>query len=387
MRTIYLDYNASTPADARVVERMLPYFTERAANASSTDHGPGSEARRAVEIARDQIAKLIGAEAEEITFTSGATESNNIAVLGAMQRAPADAELVVSSVEHPAVLEPAQRFGDRLKLIPVDGSGIVHPEALRKTITPRTALVCVMAANNETGAVNPLAEIGAVCREAGVPLHVDAVQAAARMPLSVDALNASSVAISGHKMYGPKGVGALFVRRRPPRAKLAPITYGGGHERNLRPGTLNVPGIVGFGEAAAIVRSEGEADWVRERRMRDAFIAELRTSTPVEVLLNSADDACLSQTINLRFAGISAAGILHAISDRVAIATGSACSTTSVEPSHVLLAQGLSRKEVAESLRISFGRQTPEADLQAVIPILSRVVSELSSVGTVASAA
>jgi cysteine desulfurase len=244
-----------------------------------------------------------------------------------------------------------------------------------------------MAANNETGAVNPLAEIGAVCREADVPLHVDAVQAAARMPLSVDAINASSVALSAHKMYGPKGVGALFVRRRRPRAKLAPIIYGGGHERNLRPGTLNVPGIVGFGEAASIIRSEAEPERIRERRMRDLFIMEIRARAPGEVIVNSPMDACLPQTINLRFAGVSAAGILRAISDQLAIASGSACSTTSVEPSHVLLAQGLSPPEVAESLRISFGRQTTEEELLAAITILARAVTELQSVRGVAGAA
>lgn len=384
---IYLDYNASTPADPRVVQKMLPFFTEGFANPSSTDHGPGNDARQAVEEARAQIAKLVVARPEEIAFTSGATESNNIAVLGAMQRAADDAEVVVSSVEHPAVLEPARRFGDRLKLIPVDGRGVVQPDAVRNAITLRTGLVCVMAANNETGAVNPLAEIGAVCKEAGVPLHVDAVQAGARMPLDVGATNASSLALSAHKMYGPKGVGALFVRRRHPRAKLAPVTYGGGQERNLRPGTLNVPGIVGFGQAAAIVHAEGRNDWPRQAAMRDRLVADLRAGAPVECTLNSPPDACLPQTANLRFEGISAAAILHALSDQIAIASGSACSTTSVEPSHVLLAQGLSPKQVAESVRISFGRPTTEAELQDAASVLEVVLTDLRSVGVATRAA
>jgi cysteine desulfurase len=384
MSGIYLDYNATTPVDPRVLSSMLPYFSEVFANAASIDHAPGDAARHAVEGARRQLADLIGAEPEEIIFTSGATEANNIAILGTAQRASEDAEIVVSAVEHPAVLEPVRNSGAYVRVAPVDSSGIVDPDALRATMSPRTALVCVMAANNETGAIQPLDEVGAICREAEVPLHVDAAQAAARMPVSVDEASATTLAVSAHKMYGPKGAGALFIRRRHSRARLSPTTFGGGHERNLRPGTLNVPGIVGLGEAAAIVKAEGGEDWRRERELRQRLVASLRASAPHGFAMNSPDLMCLPQTVNCRFSGISAAGILRATSKEVAIATGSACSTTSVEPSHVLLAQGLDRTQVGESLRISFGRDTSELELEQFVRLVAPVLAELDALGAAA---
>lgn len=378
---IYLDYNATTPVDAQVVARMLPYFTQSFANASSTDHRPGMEARQAVEAARQSVATLIGAMAEEISFTSGATEADNIAILGVMARAPADAELVVSAVEHPAVFEAAHRFEDRLRVVPVDSDGLVDPASVRAALTPNTALVSIMAANNETGALQPIEEIGLICREAGVPLHSDSVQAAARTRLDVGRDHIALMSLSAHKMYGPKGVGALFVRRRHPRVRIAAITYGGGHERNLRPGTLNVPAIVGFGAAADLVREVGPADCKRERRMRECLLADLHAKLPVPVQLNSPLDACLPQTLNIRLVGVSAAGVLHALADSAAIASGSACSTTSVEPSHVLLAQGRSPAAAGESLRISFGRQTSDEELTSFVQSLAYAVSGLKRLG------
>ncbi len=380
MTLVYLDYNATTPVDGRVLEALLPYYVDRFANASSIDHLPGSEARRGVEHAREQVAALIRAQPEEIIFTSGATESNNIAITGTMRRAPDDAEVIVSAVEHPAVLEPARQFANRVRIVPVDDQGVVDPEEVRRAITSRTALVSVMAANNETGAVQPLAAIGEICADAGVAFHIDGVQAAARMRIDVDAVRATTLALSAHKMYGPKGVGALFVRRRRPRAQITPVSHGGGQERNLRPGTLNVPGIVGLGEAASLVLVQGTNDWSREQFMRDALLAELHAKVPVSVVPNSPLLTCLPQTLNVRLVGISASATLRAISTRVAISTGSACSTISVEPSHVLLAQGLTRNQVGESLRISFGRQTTHEELAEFVSILVPAVEALLSV-------
>jgi cysteine desulfurase len=351
---IYLDYNATTPVDARVLERIMPFFKQTFGNASSVDHAAGNAARSAVEEAREKVASLIGASADEVVFTSGATESNNIAILGAMRRAAPDAEILVSAIEHPAVFEPATTFSDRVGLVPVDSRGVVDPADLARTLTPKTALVCLMAANNETGAVQPIEEVGAICREAGVAFHVDATQAAARMPLDVDRIHATSLAISGHKMYAPKGVGALYVRRRP-RARIAPITFGGGQERGLRPGTLNVPGIVGLGEAAALVASDGKADWALESHLRDSLLAAF-VAADIGVVENAPSEVSLQQTLSLRFPGVTSQAVLRDVSSAVAIAAGSACATTNVEPSHVLLAQGLSETEASESIRVSFGR-------------------------------
>ncbi len=381
MSTIYLDFNATTPVDDRVLEAMLPYFKANFANAASTDHAPGDAARRAVEQARGEVAHLIGAEPEEIVFTSGATEADNLAVFGTMARASDDAEIVVSAVEHPAVLEAARRFGDRLRVVRVSGDGRVDPDEVRRQISSKTALVCVMAANNETGAIQPIEEVGDVCAAAGVPLHVDAVQAASRLPVDVRRSGAATLALSAHKMYGPKGVGGLFVRRRRPRAKVAPIFHGGGHERNLRPGTLNVPAIVGFGVAARLARNQRRADADRERALRDQLLALLNAECPAEVVVNSPHTACLPQTVNARVTGVASAGVLRALSERVAVASGSACATTSVEPSHVLTAQGLSRTEVGESLRISFGRQTTLAELDRFVTELADVVTEVRRFG------
>jgi cysteine desulfurase len=374
---IYLDHNATTPVDQRVVAAILPYFTLQFANASSVDHEPGNVARRAVEAARAAVASLIRAEPEEIVFTSGATEADNIAVCGTMARAGDDAELVVSAIEHPAVLEPARTFGSRLRVVPVDGAGVVDVAALRSAIGPRTALVSVMAANNETGAIQPLDEIGRVCAEFDVPLHVDATQAAARMPIDVKALNIALLSLSAHKMYGPKGVGVLFVRRRP-RVRVAPVMLGGGHERNLRPGTLNVPGIVGLAEAAALVSREGPDDWRRERSLRDRLLTRLCDRGPTEVVQNVPTELCLPQTLSVRFVGVTARALLRSVVQEIAMAAGSACSTTSVEPSHVLLAQGLSSVAIAESVRISFGRQTTGEEIDQAADLIVGSLARLS---------
>lgn len=379
---IYLDYNATTPVDQRVLDKVLPFFTKTFGNASSTDHGPGNAARQAVEDARERVGSLIGASPEEVVFTSGATEANNIAILGAMRRAAPDAELVISAVEHPAVLEPAATFGSRTRVVPVDRRGVLDPDDVASSLTTKTALVCVMAANNETGAIQAIEHIGAVCREAGVAFHVDATQAAARMPLDVRAAHVTSLAISGHKMYAPKGVGALYVRRRP-RARIAPITFGGGQERSLRPGTLNVPGIVGLGEAAVLVAANGKSDWARERGLRKLFVDEL-TAAGVDVIQNTPSEVCLPQTLSVRFAGVTSHAMLRELASDVALAAGSACATTNVEPSHVLLAQGLTRDAAAETIRVSFGRGISDDQIRSAAAAMAESAKRLVRLRAVA---
>lgn len=381
MKPIYLDYNATTPVDPRVVEAMLPHLTEGFGNAASIDHFYGHEAQQAVERAREQVAALIGAEASEIVFTSGATEADNIAILGAAVRAGEESEIVVSAIEHPAVLEAARQLGDRVKLIPVSGEGIVDPAEVRSRLTTKTGLVSVMAANNETGAIQPVDEIGAVCAEAEVPFHTDAAQALRHLALDVERSDISLLSMSSHKMYGPKGVGALYVRKRRRRMKLAPLHFGGGQERGLRPGTANVPGIVGIGVAAEIARRERRADARRELSLKQQLIAGLENAG---VELNVPVEASLPQTLSARFSGIGTRALMHATRDQLAFSSGSACATTKVEPSHVLLAQGLSEQAISESIRLSFGRFISDGDAKQTYEVLLDAVDALRRVAAVA---
>ncbi len=378
MRPVYLDYNATTPVDRRVVDAMMPYFTETFGNAASIDHLYGHEAQQAVERAREEVAALMGAAAEEIIFTSGATEADNIAILGALARAADDAELIVSAVEHPAVLEPASLLGGRVRVVPVSAEGTVDPDEIRKRLTSKTALVSVMAANNETGAIQPMNEIGHICAEAEVPFHCDAVQAAAHMRLDVEAAQVSLLSLSAHKMYGPKGVGALYVRRRRRRVKIAPLHYGGGHERGVRPGTANVPGIVGLGAAAQLARRERKRNAAREQALKRQLINALLHIGDVE--LNTPAAVSLPQTVSARIAGVGARALMHAVREELAFSSGSACATTKVEPSHVLLAQGLSPQQAGESVRLSFGRLTTEQEIARAADVLTRAAERLRQV-------
>lgn len=380
---IYLDHNASTPCDPRVVDAMLPWFTERAANASSVDHRPGNAALAAVERARGHVAALVAANPEDVVFTSGATEADNLAVLGTLARAPVGAEIVVSAVEHPAVLEPARRWRHRVRVVPVDADGVVEPAAVAKAISPHSALVSVMAANNETGAIQPTDAIGAICREHGVPFHVDAAQAAGRVPADVGSWQASLISLSAHKMHGPMGVGALVIRRIPTRARIAALVAGGGHERALRPGTLNVPGIVGFGEAARIAKAERSADAERWAAQKEMLLEALRTAHPA-LRVNGPTERALPQTLNVSLPGVNARALIRLVADELAIATGSACSTTSIEPSHVLLAMGRTPRESAESVRISFGRATSTEDLVRAAAAVAAAVPSLLALADIA---
>lgn len=381
MKPVYLDCNATTPVDPRVVDAMLPHLTESFGNAASVDHFYGHEAQRAVDAAREQVAALIGADASEVVFTSGATESDNIAILGAAARAGEGAEVVVSAIEHPAVLEAARQLGDRAKVVPVSGEGVVDPADVRGRLTAKTALVSVMAANNETGAIQPVDEIGAVCAEAEIPFHTDAAQALRHLELDVERANISALSISSHKVYGPKGVGGLYVRKRGRRMKLAPLHFGGGQERGLRPGTANVPGIVGFGVAAELARRERKEDARREAVLKQELIAGLEN---VGVELNVPADTSLPQTVSARFSGVGARALMHATRDQLAFSSGSACATTKVEPSHVLLAQGLSPAAVSESVRLSYGRFTSEKEIEQAGAILLTSAESLRRVAAAA---
>lgn len=372
---IYLDYNATTPCDKRVVDAMLPYFTTNFGNAASIDHAYGHDARQAVEQAREQVASLIGAAPEEVIFTSGATEADNIAILGTLARARADAEIIVSAIEHPAVLEPAARAGTRLRILPVTGEGVVDPSELHRLLTPKTVLVSVMAANNETGALQPLREIGAICAEAEVAFHSDATQAVGRISVNVDNLQLALLALSAHKLYGPKGIGALYVRRRGRRMKIAPLHFGGGHERNLRPGTANVPGIVGLGVAAELARTQRTDDAAAQRDLRARLMETISAIGDVE--LNTPLSQSLPQTVNVRISGVGARALMHATRDEVAFSSGSACATTKAEPSHVLLAAGLTPQAAAESIRLTFGRFTTAAEIDHAARVLSHAAQEL----------
>lgn len=383
MKPVYLDYNATTPIDPRVLDAMLPHFTTSFGNAASIDHLYGHEAQQAVEKAREQVAAMIGAAPEEIVFTSGATESDNLALLGALGRAAEDAELIVSATEHPAVREPAARFGSRARVVPVGTDGIVDPAEVRRLITPRTALVSVMAANNETGTIQPTAEIGRICAEAEVPFHCDAAQALRHLRIDVDGAQISLLSISGHKMYGPKGAGALYVRRRGRRVKLTPQHSGGGQERNLRPGTVNVPGVVGLGLAAELARRERKSDAEREGELKRQLTSALMEVGGVE--LNAAPETSLPQTISARIAGVGARALMHATREELAFSSGSACATTKVEPSHVLLAQGLSKAEIVGTVRLSLGRFTTSDEIARAGQVLARAAGELRGIGAKAA--
>jgi cysteine desulfurase len=374
--TIYLDYNASTPVDPAVAEILATEYG-CAGNASSIDHAVGAAARQRVEAARADVATLIGAESQEIIFTSGATESNNLAILGTLARSAGP--LVISAVEHPSVLEPAGQSG-RAFLAPVGADGIVDIAALAERVTSDTALVSVMAVNNETGAVQPVAEIGELCAERGVPFHVDAAQAGARLKLDVNTLNVALLSLSAHKMYGPQGVGALYVRRRP-RAKLAPLAWGGGHERGLRPGTLNVPGAVAFGVAARLAEERQSADDARAHELSERLFLALE---PAGALRNIPAEVAVPHTLSLRFPGVSGRALLHEVNEVVAFSTGSACATIKDEPSHVLAAQGLDARAIAESVRLSLGRFTTAQEIDAAADAINAAVGRLRALGAAA---
>ncbi len=382
---VYLDYHATTPVDPRVFEAMRPYFTDVFGNAASRSHVFGMRAASAVEKAREEVADLVGANAREIVFTSGATEADNLAVLGAARaRRAKGTHVVVSAIEHRAVLDPCARLeaeGFRVTRVAPDRLGRTSADVAASAIAPDTILVTVMAANNEIGTVNAVAEIAALCKAKGVLFHTDAVQAAGKVPLDVHASGVDLLALSAHKICGPKGVGALFVRASNPRVALDPLLFGGGHERGLRPGTLDVPGIVGFGAAAAIARAEGPAESARVGALRDRLWERLRVAVP-DATRNGDPAACLPGNLNVRFPGAPSDTVMMETRD-LAVSAGSACTSASVEPSHVLLGIGLTREEAHESIRFGLGRFTTEEEIDwAAAAVADAVLAVRAARGT-----
>ncbi|GAB4267396.1 MAG: IscS subfamily cysteine desulfurase [Candidatus Promineifilaceae bacterium] len=383
-KRIYLDYNATTPVDPRVLEKMLPYFTEVFGNAASNDHGFGLEAKQAVDEARRQIAALINARPDEIIFTSGATESDNIAILGVAEKYAHKGNHIITCVtEHKAVLDVChklERDGNRhgkfeVTYLPVDEYGRVDPEAVRQAITPQTILISIMAANNEIGTLAPLAEIGAIAAEHGILFHTDAAQAAGHIPLDVQAMNIHIMSLSAHKMYGPKGIGALYRRRSNPRVQLEPVIYGGGHERGLRSGTLNTPAIVGFGEAAQIAKREMAAEDERFRAWTQGMYQRLQEGLG-DVQLNGHPTERLPHNLNVSIPGIKARALIPQLKN-IAIATGSACTSAEVKPSHVIQALGFGDDRAHSALRISVGRFNTDDEVNTAVDKIIQTVQQL----------
>ncbi|HSK08932.1 MAG TPA: IscS subfamily cysteine desulfurase [Vicinamibacterales bacterium] len=376
---IYMDCHATTPVDPRVLEAMLPYFTERFGNAASRNHSFGWQAEEAVEAGRKQIAELIGATAREIVFTSGATESDNLAIKGAARMYREKGRHIITVVtEHKAVLDTCKRLekeGFRVTYLPVRRDGQIDLDQLRDAIAPETTLISVMAANNEIGVLQPIAEIGRIARERGVLFHTDAVQSAGKVPFDVNAMNVDMASLSAHKMYGPKGVGALYVRRRNPRVLLESIIDGGGHERGMRSGTLNVPGIVGMGKAAAIARAEMPAESARVAGLRDRLLAGMRKGLD-EIFVNGSMEHRLPGNLNVSFSYVEGESLLMGISD-VAVSSGSACTSATLEPSYVLKALGVGDELAHSSIRFGLGRFNTEEEVDYVAAKMVQVVRRL----------
>ncbi|MGH9715266.1 MAG: IscS subfamily cysteine desulfurase [Candidatus Acidiferrales bacterium] len=386
---IYMDNHATTQIDPRVLEAMLPYFTEKYGNAASRNHEFGWKAEEAVENARGQIARLINASPKEIIFTSGATESDNLALKGVAEfhRAKGN-HIITQATEHKAVLDVCkhlEEIGCEVTYLPVANDGRIDLENLRRAITPKTILISVMYANNEIGVVQPIAEIGKIAKQAGVLFHTDAVQAIGKIPVDVERDGIDLLSISAHKLYGPKGVGALYVRRKNPRVQLAPMIDGGGHERGLRSGTLNVPGIVGLGKACEIAAREiGEESarmGVLRDKLKDAILSHLD-----EVTINGSMEHRLPGNLNLSFAGVEGDALLMGIND-VAVSSGSACTSATLEPSHVLSALGVPEELAHSSIRFGLGRFNTAEDVDYVANRVVETVKRLRELSPLYEAA
>jgi cysteine desulfurase len=376
---IYMDNHATTPVDPRVLQEMLPYFAERFGNAASRNHAFGWVAEEAVETARERIAKLIGATNKEIIFTSGATESDNLAIKGVAEMYREKGNHIITAVtEHKAVLDACKRlekYGYRVTYLPVQKDGLIDLEDLKRAIDAKTILVTIMAANNEIGVLQPIEEIGKLCRERGVIFHSDATQAVGKMLVDVNKQCIDLMSISAHKMYGPKGVGALYVRRKNPRVQLSPIIDGGGHERGMRSGTLNVPGIVGLGKACAIATEEMPKEACHlaglRNRLRDKIMSRLD-----EVYINGSMEHRLPGNLNLSFAYVEGESLLMGIND-VAVSSGSACTSATLEPSYVLKALGTGDELAHSSIRFGLGRFNTEAEVDYVADRVCETVERL----------
>jgi cysteine desulfurase len=386
---IFMDNHATTRVDPRVVEAMLPYFTEHYGNAASTSHSFGWDAKGAVDRARESIAAAVNASPREIVFTSGATESDNLAIRGVTERTRRRGNHIVSvQTEHKAVLDPLShlaRKGFEVTLLPVaqQGSpeaGLVDVDRLRESLRDDTCLVSVMLANNEIGVIQPIAVIGQLCRERGIPFHCDATQAAGKLPVDVEALNVDLMSFTAHKIYGPKGIGALYVRRRPPQVRLEPQILGGGHENGFRSGTLNVPGIVGFAKALELCLSEMPGERERLLILRKALLAKLQAAIP-EMALNGPDfqrhpALRLPGNLNCTFHNVDGEALMMSMRD-VALSSGAACTSTNPEPSHVLRALGLSDDLTRASLRFGLGRFNTQEEVDFAAASVAQSISRL----------
>ncbi|HVR02591.1 MAG TPA: IscS subfamily cysteine desulfurase [Polyangia bacterium] len=375
---IYMDNHATTPVDPRVVEAMLPYFTEVFGNASSRSHAFGWSAEKAVDQAREEVGALIGGSGKEIVWTSGATESDNLAIKGAAEfHKERGNHIVTAQTEHKAVLDTCKRLekeGFEVTYLPVAADGRVTAESVRGAMTDKTILVSIMLANNEIGTVNPVAEIGAVVKERGALFHIDAVQGVGKVPFDVNAARADLVSLSAHKMYGPKGVGALYVRRKP-RVRITALIDGGGHERGMRSGTLNVPGVVGFGKAAALARAEMATEAPRLLALRERLRTGLQARVS-DTYVNGSLEHRLPGNLNISFAYVEGEAMLMGLKD-VAVSSGSACTSASLEPSYVLRALGVEEELAHTSIRFGLGRFNTEEEVDFVIDLVATKVKKL----------
>ncbi len=378
-RLIYLDHNATTPCDPRVVEAMLPYFTRKFGNAASRSHEFGWVAEEAVDYAREQLAALIEVDAREVIFTSGATESDNLALKGAFEMyARKGKHIITVKTEHKAVLDSCRRIekmGGEVTYLDVDAQGMIELEALEAAIRPDTIMVAVMWANNETGVIQPMKEIGEICARHGVLFFSDATQAVGKIPVKPKEVGVHLMAMSAHKMYGPKGVGALFVNRKAPRVKVTAQIDGGGHERGMRSGTLNVPGIVGFGAAAEIARKEMAEERQRLQRLRDRLEQGLLQLE--ETYVNGNPQSRMPHVTNISFKHVEGEGLMMTFNKEIAVSSGSACTSASLEPSYVLIAMGLGDDLAHSSIRFSLGRFTTEEEVDYAIEAVSKGVNHM----------
>jgi cysteine desulfurase len=383
-RPVYLDYHATTPVDPHVVSAMVPWFTERFGNAASRQYRYGWEALAAVDQAREQVASLIAADPKEIVFTSGATESNNLALKGVAEAyREKGSHFVTLATEHKSVLDTLKRLehdGYDVSYLPVKSDGLADLNCVRDAVTANTIALSVMAANNEIGVIQQLSELAVIAHEKGALLHTDAVQAAGKVPFDVNQLGVDLASLTAHKLYGPKGVGALYVRRRPRRVSVTPLLDGGGHEKGMRSGTLNVPGIVGFGAAAALAGGALSEESTRLKRLRDRLLKGLQARLP-DLVVNGSLQSRLPGNLNVSFPGVDGEALLVSLCDEIAVSSGAAC--TAAEPSHVLTALGRKTELALATLRFGLGRWTTEEDVDFAVSRVAETVARLRAMSPV----
>jgi len=382
MRPIYLDHHATTPADKRVVDAMLPFLNEKFGNASSSNHVHGTEAKNAVEQGRQRIADLIGARSKEIIFTSGATEADNMALIGLIDpKEISSSHIISSAIEHKAVLNTLKymrKLGAEITLLPVDEHGFVNIDELQEHIQENTKLISVILANNEVGTIQDFKAISEIAQDNDIRFHTDAAQALGRIDIDVRETPISMMSLSAHKIYGPKGIGALFINQDRPRVKLHPILFGGGQEKNLRAGTLNVPGIVGFGEATRLMKMEYSKNHEKMIQYRNLFLKGLKNQ---KYIINGPEER-LAHNLNLWFPNVEAQALIKLISKYVSLSTGSACTTDVVEPSHVLMAMFNDEKRAYESIRIGFGKDNTKEDIIQAAEVVRQGLEHLRNIFT-----